>query len=104
MRRTATARAPGLKSSATPTPVPGPATSHDPAAVRRAGGLGLCKALFGKDNLVPPTWSVTWTVVDPLIVALPLSALTLIIVMLITKPMNKSYADYCFGGAKPDGK
>ena len=69
---------------------------------KTAGGLGICKALFGKDNLVPPTWSVTWTVVDPLIVALPLSILTAIVVMLITKPMDKAYADYCFGGPKPN--
>ena len=68
---------------------------------KTAGGLGICKALFGKDNLVPPTWSVTWTVVDPLIVALPLSILTAIIVMRITKPMNTAYVDYCFGGPKP---
>ena len=71
---------------------------------KTAGGLGICKALFGKDNLVPPTWSVTWTVVDPLIVALPLGAITLIVVALITKPMDKAYADYCFGGPKPAGK
>ncbi|MFH0907663.1 MAG: sodium:solute symporter family protein, partial [bacterium] len=68
---------------------------------KTAGGLGLCKFLFARDNLVPPTWSVTWTVVDPLIVALPLSILTAIVVMLITKPMDKAYADYCFGGQKP---
>ena len=71
---------------------------------KTAGGLGLCKAWFGKDNLVPPTWSVTWTVVDPLIVALPLAAITLIVVMLVTKPMDKAYTDYCFGGPKPEGK
>ena len=69
---------------------------------KTAGGLGICKALFGKDNLVPPTWSVTWTVVDPLVVALPLSILTAIVVMLITRPMDKAYADYCFGGPKPN--
>lgn len=71
---------------------------------KTAGGLGICKVLFGKDNLVPPTWSLTWTVVDPLIVALPLATITLIVVMLITKPMDKAYADYCFGGPKPQPK
>jgi SSS family solute:Na+ symporter len=71
---------------------------------KTAGGLGICKALLGKDNLVPPTWSVTWTVVDPLIVALPLAAITAIVVALITKPMDKAYVDYCFGGQKPEGK
>ncbi len=68
---------------------------------KTAAGLGICKALFGKDNLVPATCSVTWTVVDPLIIALPLSLLTAIVVSLITKPMSKAYVDYCFGGTKP---
>jgi solute:Na+ symporter, SSS family len=71
---------------------------------KTAGGLGLCKFLFARDNLVPPTWSVTWTVVDPLVVALPLSAITLLVVLFITKPMDKAYVDYCFGGAKPEEK
>ena len=68
---------------------------------KTAAGLGFCKAWFGKDNLVPPTWSLTWTVVDPLVVALPLSLLTAVVVALVTKPMDKAYVNYVFGGAKP---
>ncbi len=68
---------------------------------KTAAGLGLCKAWFGKDNLVPPTWSLTWTVVDPIIVALPLSILTAVVVALATKPMDKAHVDYVFGGPKP---
>jgi SSS family solute:Na+ symporter len=71
---------------------------------KTAGGLGLCKILFDKDNLVPATWSVTWTVVDPLIVALPLSVITAVVVALITKPMDRAYVEYCFGGPKPEGR
>ena len=68
---------------------------------KTAAGLGFCKAWFGKDNLVPAAWSLTWTVVDPIVIALPLSLLTAIGVALVTKPMEKAYVDYVFGGVKP---
>lgn len=69
---------------------------------KTAGGLGLCQAWFGKPNLVPATWSLTWTVVDPIIVALPLSLLTAVVVALVTKPMDKAYVNYVFGGSRPN--
>ena len=68
---------------------------------KTAGGIGLCQAWFGKPNLVPATWSLTWTVVDPIVVALPLSILTAVVVALATKPMPRAYVDYVFGGPKP---
>ncbi len=68
---------------------------------KTAMGLGLCKALFGKPTLLSNALSPTWTVVDPILVALPLSALTLVIVAHLTKPMPKPHVDYVFGGAKP---
>ncbi len=68
---------------------------------KTAAGLGFCKAWFGKDHLVPTTWSLTWTVVDPLVVALPLSILAAVVVALLTKPMESVYVDYVFGGPKP---
>ena len=68
---------------------------------KTAAGLGFCKAWFGTDHLVPTTWSLTWTVVDPLVVALPLSILTALVVALLTKPMDPAYVSYVFGGAKP---
>ncbi len=68
---------------------------------KTAAGLGFCKAWFGTDHLVPTTWSLTWTVVDPLVVALPLSILTAVAVALVTKPMDPAYVSYVFGGAKP---
>ena len=68
---------------------------------KTAAGLGLCKFIFGKDNIVPPTWSVTWTVVDPLVVALPLSILAAVVVALLTRPMEKGYLDWCYGGPPP---
>ncbi len=68
---------------------------------KEAAGVGLCQALTGKPTIVPPTWSVTWNVVDPLIVALPAAAITLVVWALIDKPMDPAYADYVFGGPKP---
>jgi len=54
----------------------------------RGQALGICKALFGVQSLlfnVP-----NWPVVDPLIVALPLSAVVLVAVSLFTrKPSDK---------------
>jgi len=69
---------------------------------KSAAGVGLCMALFGKPNLVSANWSPTWAVVDPLFIALPVSILVLIVVGLVSKPMDKAYADYCFGGKKPE--
>ena len=75
---------------------------------KTAGGIGLCQAWFGRANLIVdaqgltlPNWSLTWTVVDPIVVALPLSILTAILVALVTRPMDKAYVDYVFGGTKP---
>ncbi|MFH0965619.1 MAG: sodium:solute symporter family protein [Planctomycetota bacterium] len=70
---------------------------------KTASGLGISLALFGRSNLVPKACSATWTVVDPLFVALPLSAIVAIVVTLTTKPMNAEHARYCFGGPKPTG-
>ena len=68
---------------------------------KTAAGLGLCKLWFGKDNLVPPTCSATWAVVDPIVVALPLSILTAVVVALATRPMDKAHVAYVYGGPKP---
>lgn len=60
--------------------------------------LGLCQALFGKPSLVTGT---TWAVVDPIVIALPISALVMIIVSLCTKPMPTSQVDECFATTSP---
>jgi SSS family solute:Na+ symporter len=69
---------------------------------KTAGGISVCAMLFGKPTLLPASMSPTWAVVDPLFVALPASALVAIVVGLLTKPMNRAHADYCFGGAKAE--
>ncbi len=68
---------------------------------KEAAGVGLCMAMTGKPTLVPPTWSATWNVVDPLVVGLPAAAITLVVWGLLDKPMDPAWADYVFGGPKP---
>jgi Na+/proline symporter len=57
-----------------------------------AQALGICNALFGVPSLL--TKSPNWPVVDPLLVALPLSLLVLVVVSFATKrPSEKFLAD-----------
>lgn len=69
---------------------------------KTAQGLGFCAALTGKATLIPSWASPTWAVVDPLIVALPVSLITAVVVSLLTRPLPTDYVKYCFGGAKPE--
>ncbi|MCX7719445.1 MAG: hypothetical protein N2111_13730, partial [Candidatus Sumerlaeaceae bacterium] len=59
-----------------------------------AAGLGLCKLLFGKDNLAP----LPWAGMDAQVIALPLAAITAVLVSLATRPMDKAHLDRCFAG------
>lgn len=68
---------------------------------KTATGLGLCKTLFGQPTLLSASLSPTWAVVDPILVALPLAALTAVVVTFITKPMPAAHVAYVFGGSKP---
>ena len=54
--------------------------------------LGLCKLLFGTHSLL----SGKIIFVDSLVIALPLSTLTAIIVSLLTKPEDPKHIDKCF--------
>jgi SSS family solute:Na+ symporter len=70
---------------------------------KTAAGLGICQSLFGKATLLAgsATFSATWAVVDPILVALPLAAITAVAVTLITKPLPAAHVAYVFGGPKP---
>lgn len=59
---------------------------------KEAKALGLCKAVFGTNSLL----SGKIIFVDALIIALPLSIITAILVSLITKPMCKNHLKKCF--------
>lgn len=61
--------------------------------VKESATLGICKLLFGVDTLAP---TPIWAVVDPLIIALPISALVTVIVSLCTKPMPAAQLAVCF--------
>ena len=64
-----------------------------------ASALGLVMKLTGgKTSILAGQGN--WHVVDPLVVALPISALVLIVVSLLTRPLAKEHLDYCFGGKK----
>ncbi len=52
---------------------------------KEAGIFGLCAKLFGAKTLgVAP-----WTYIDPLVIALPISAIVLIVASLLTQPANE---------------
>ncbi|MDT8390920.1 MAG: sodium:solute symporter family protein [Lentisphaeria bacterium] len=61
---------------------------------QEARALGICKALTGKYSLLLD--KPNWAVVDPIMVALPVSALVLVVVTLFTKPMPADHIDNCF--------
>jgi SSS family solute:Na+ symporter len=59
---------------------------------KESAALGLCKFIFGK-----PTLGVyPWTVVDPIVVILPLSFLVAIFVSLFTAKPPKEHLGNCF--------
>ena len=60
---------------------------------KESAALGICKAIFGKNELIA---SHPFPVVDPFIYSLPLAAIALIIVSLMTKPMADNQIKRCF--------
>ncbi len=63
---------------------------------KESAALGLCQALFGQASLATGT---TWAFVDPLIIALPISALVTVIACLATPAPAAEHVDRCFGTA-----
>ncbi len=63
---------------------------------KESAALGLCMALFGKTSLAAGT---KWAVVDPLVIALPLSAIVTVVVSLATRPIAENVLNRCFGGS-----
>lgn len=54
--------------------------------------LGLCDALFG----VPALFGGTWTVVDPMFIALPVSIILTVAVSLKSEPFSEEHLAKCF--------
>jgi SSS family solute:Na+ symporter len=61
--------------------------------------IGIAQALFGK----PALWGHPWNVVDPIIIALPISVLVTILVSLFTKKTDESHLNHCFQGVVEKG-
>jgi SSS family solute:Na+ symporter len=66
-----------------------------------AGDIGLVYAITG--NQASILWNYpNWPNVDPLLVALPLSTLTAVVVSLLTRPPSAAHLAKCFGPAKTE--
>jgi len=63
-----------------------------------AQAIGICNALFGVRSLLANT--PNWPVVDPLIVALPLSTVALVAVSLFTRQPSTRLLNTVFEGGK----
>ncbi len=59
---------------------------------KEAIAVGVCKFIFNKPTLV----GMPWSVVDPIVVILPVSIVTAVAVSLCTKKMPKEHLDLCF--------
>ncbi len=59
---------------------------------KESAALGLCKFIFNKPTLV----KFPWTVVDPIVVILPISLVVAIAVSLFTKKPSKEHIEHCF--------
>lgn len=68
---------------------------------KNASTIGLAKLLFGKPHLFADTALAKLSMVDSVVVAVPLSILALILVNLLTKPdVDEKHVDRCFNGIK----
>jgi SSS family solute:Na+ symporter len=56
--------------------------------------IGVCQWLFDKPSL----GAMPWSVLDPLVIALPVSTLLTIVVSLMTKAPDESHLDRCMAG------
>ena len=65
-----------------------------------AGAIGLVRLITHGPNSLLNSYP-NWPVVDPLLIALPLSALTAVVVSLFTRPPEQSHLARCFDTAKP---
>ena len=68
---------------------------------KNAATIGLCQLVFGKPHLFADTALAKLAMVDAVVVAVPLSALALIIAGLLTRPdVDELHLEKCFKGVK----
>jgi len=65
--------------------------------IKESQPLLLCKAIFGVDSLAQGT---LWAVVDPLIIALPISIIVTLVAAKFGKPLPEEHLEKCFQGIK----
>jgi SSS family solute:Na+ symporter len=64
------------------------------AHANSARRLMICTTLFDRDSLLPFPWSS----IDPLVIALPVSVLTTVVVSLATRRLDSGHLDRCLAG------
>jgi len=62
---------------------------------KESAPLGICKALFGKDFLID---KFPWMIIDPMLIAMPLSILVLVTVSYLTPRMEEDHIEKCWKG------
>lgn len=63
--------------------------------------IGLCNALFGKDNILVDTGLAKLSMVDSIVIALPLSIIVIVVVGILTKKSaDREHSEKCFDGMK----
>lgn len=62
---------------------------------KEAVAFGIAKALLGRDTL----FGAPLSFVDPIAIALPISAITVVVVSLLTEPMAENHVSKCYLGA-----
>jgi SSS family solute:Na+ symporter len=67
------------------------------AHATNAERLLVSSMLFGRASLVPFPWSA----IDPLVVALPVSLVSTVVVSLVTRPPDTPHLDRCLGRSEP---
>ncbi len=63
---------------------------------KEAGDIGLVQLVTGGDRSILADYP-NWPVVDPIVIALPLSCLAAVLVSALTQPPDRDHLDRCFG-------
>jgi len=62
---------------------------------KTATGLGINQLLTGQPTLIS---GIVWSVIDPIVLAVPISLIFTVVVTLLTKPMDKDHIEKCYDG------
>lgn len=65
--------------------------------VKESEPLGICQAIFGKPTLAS---EFPWMIIDPILIAMPISILVLVVITLATKKQYNAHLEKCYKGIK----